>query len=758
MCRLVVEPVRKTFFTNNDGQMRGVAACPHRAVACRMLKLRLTYKMSTAAKILVADDSLTIRKLVERVLCQEGYEVITAETGAGCLEQAALHKPHLILLDYILPDMQGTEICRSLINSPDTWEIPVLMMSSNGNAIRQLYHDLNNVADYLTKPFAPSVLSAVVSHLLQKDSLTQMGEAAPAEGGNGAAAAATAAEAAVPSEFMDKVERLIHLMENGPAPAAPTAEAKPVEAAPAKPKAPRKRKPVAAAPATETLQRKFRLAVQKFLRSRIQQIPEWEAARAGENPEEFYLGRLLSKDGIRELSAELIKITGAPPDATGGMRCPASLAPLDSVLRHLHDNRLTGELRLETGEETILAFLNQGETVFITTNHPRNYCAGAVCDFQAVSHAAIGEAVRAQEEQSIPFFISLDDAGQLPPDASLESLLNIQGQQCLARAFKSPALEVSFHPLKKLPAIAKQHACEIPLTQLLIVCYRMVDDWFTLEKVFPEMDAALAPTSEMEARLRDLALDASEAKVIAGMRGGLTASQLAAIVEMPTYELCRVLYRFIKLGMVSVGQPRVEEEADPAVAAPSAAAEAAVVAAEASGASAPSEEVSDEAPASDMAATELEVAPVSEVPSVPPVIPVAEAAELAASAAEMVASNPPAPEFSEVVPVAELPAAAPVLTAAALAPIAGPMGEFSPAQESPAPAVTAAPMAEAPLSTDCPAGEMLNQTPNLAAAPLPVTRAGEPDLTGLNSGACGCCTPAAQPGSEPVVTTENHIS
>ncbi len=584
-----------------------------------------------------------------------------------------------------------------------------------------------------------------------------MGEAASAEGGNGAAAA-PAAEAAVPSEFMDKVERLIHLMENGPAPAASAAEAKPVEAAPAKPKAPRKRKPVAAAPATETLQRKFRLAVQKFLRSRIQQIPEWEAARAGEDPGEFYLGRLLSKDGIRELSAELIKITGAPPDATGGMRCPASLAPLDSVLRHLHDNRLTGELRLETGEETILAFLNQGETVFLTTNHPRNYCAGAVCDFQAVSHAAIGEAVRAQEEQSIPFFISLNDVGQLPPDASLESLLNTQGQQCLARAFKSPALEVSFHPLKKLPAIAKQHACEIPLTQLLIVCYRMVDDWFTLEKVFPEMDTALAPTSEMESRLRDLALDAGEAKVMAGMRAGITTSQLAALVDMPTYELCRVLYRFIKLGMVSVGQPRLEEEADPAVAAPSPAAETPVVAAEVGSASAPSEADSSEAPANDVAAAELEVAPVSEVPSVPPIMPAAEAAEIAAPTAEMVSSNPPAPEPSEVVPVAELPAGAPVLAAAALAPVAGPMAEFSPAQESPAPAVIAAPMAEALLDTDCPAGEMLNPTPNLAAAPLAATRAGEPDLTGLNAGTCGCCTPAAQPGSESVVTTENHIS
>ena len=51
--------------------------------------------MSTAQKILVADDSLTIRKLVESVLCLQGYEVITAETGADCLAMAAAQRPRI---------------------------------------------------------------------------------------------------------------------------------------------------------------------------------------------------------------------------------------------------------------------------------------------------------------------------------------------------------------------------------------------------------------------------------------------------------------------------------------------------------------------------------------------------------------------------------------------------------------------------------------------------------------------------------------
>ena len=231
--------------------------------------------MSTAHKILVADDSLTIRKLVETVLCEEGYKVVTVTTGADCLVQAAAQKPSLILLDYILPDMQGTEVCRSLINSPETWEVPVLMMSSNGNAIRQLYQDLNNVADYLTKPFAPNVLKAVVGHLLQKDHPL---EPAASRVSSSEASAPAGAEPSVPSDFMDKVTRLLDLMESrtasGPAGARATDTSgleeseSPAGAAPAQPAKARRqrRKALASAPAPAAVLRKFRLALQKHLR------------------------------------------------------------------------------------------------------------------------------------------------------------------------------------------------------------------------------------------------------------------------------------------------------------------------------------------------------------------------------------------------------------------------------------------------------------------------------------------------------------
>jgi CheY-like chemotaxis protein len=519
--------------------------------------------MSSAQKILVADDSLTIRKLVESVLCQEGYEVLIAVTGEECLALAAAQKPNLILLDYILPDKQGTEICRALINSPDTWEIPVLMMSSNGNAIRQLYQDLNNVADYLTKPFAPSVLTAVVGHLLQKEKPAPVVELSAVESAPPQSAAAV--EPAMPKEFMDKVSRLLDLMETKPAgtpqPAAeaPDANGSRPEAAP-KPRPRRSRKAVATVPMADALLRKFRLAAQKHLRSRVRQIPDWESAREDQAPEDFFLSRLLSKDVLSDLSADLVRATGMPAEAAGALRCPVGLVPLDVVLRHLNSTRATGELRIEIKDEAVLACLDAGEVVFLTTNHPRNYCAGAACDFQSLPHVAIGEAVKAQEEQSLPFFITLNHAGQLPAGARLEELLAVQGEKCLVRAFKSPDATITFFPLSKLPAMVRAARLDISLDQLLLACYRTVDDWFTLERSFPELEAAFVPTPEMEERLLGLKLAPEEKSMMQAVRSGQTIRELSEATRLKSFEVCRILFRFVKLGLVRQGLRRGHDE------------------------------------------------------------------------------------------------------------------------------------------------------------------------------------------------------
>lgn len=506
--------------------------------------------MSAKQKVLVADDSLTIRKLVETVLSQENYEIVTATTGQECLKCANEQRPALILLDYVLPDMQGTEVCRQLVNSPDTWEIPVLMMSSNGNAIRQMYQDLNNVADYLTKPFAPNVLKAVVGHILQKDAVAPVTATPPS----------AELQAEMPSasaeNLLEKVTRLVQLMESAPpakasAPAA-TAAANTIEPLPAAaaPKKRSSRKHVTATPLPQSLLRKFKLAIQKHLRPRVAQVPEWEVARATAAPEEYYLGRLLPKELLAELGADLVRATGNPGNATHAFRCPAALVPLDLVLHHLHDRRVTGELHVEMPEETVLICFQEGEVVFLSSNQPRYYCAGANCDFQSVPPALISEAVRQQEEHYLPFFITLHEASQLPPTASLPELLMIQGQECLSRAFTCREAINSFYPLAKLSTLARKHNTTLPFAQALLICYRTVNDWFTLEQHFSNMGAAIVLTEEATQIRAGLVLTPAEEALLNQISGEPTIQQLAGQAAETPFEICRLLFRLIKLDLV----------------------------------------------------------------------------------------------------------------------------------------------------------------------------------------------------------------
>ena len=88
--------------------------------------------MHSKARILVIDDDPSLVLIVERVLQTKGFEVLTAFNGLEGLQKAREEKPDLIILDIIMPRMDGYEVCRRLQNDPATAAIPVLMLTVKG--------------------------------------------------------------------------------------------------------------------------------------------------------------------------------------------------------------------------------------------------------------------------------------------------------------------------------------------------------------------------------------------------------------------------------------------------------------------------------------------------------------------------------------------------------------------------------------------------------------------------------------------------
>ena len=120
-------------------------------------------------KILVIDDSLMLLSFVKEVLIESNYEVTTALTGEEAVRAAQSGVPDLILLDFILPDMKGDEVCRRLLENPGTAAIPVVYISGYGAELQASRSENSNVIGFLNKPFTSDLLiKTVETHMPRK--------------------------------------------------------------------------------------------------------------------------------------------------------------------------------------------------------------------------------------------------------------------------------------------------------------------------------------------------------------------------------------------------------------------------------------------------------------------------------------------------------------------------------------------------------------------------------------------------------------
>ncbi|OGQ50632.1 MAG: DNA-binding response regulator [Deltaproteobacteria bacterium RIFCSPLOWO2_02_56_12] len=119
-------------------------------------------------KILVVEDEPDIRKLVHYNLAQERFKVIEAEDGEKALKLVQREKPHLIVLDLMLPGLSGLELCRNLRERPETSQIPILMLTAKAGEADRIVGLEMGADDYLTKPFSPRELVARVKAILRR--------------------------------------------------------------------------------------------------------------------------------------------------------------------------------------------------------------------------------------------------------------------------------------------------------------------------------------------------------------------------------------------------------------------------------------------------------------------------------------------------------------------------------------------------------------------------------------------------------------
>lgn len=120
------------------------------------------------ATILVVDDEEPIQELLRFNLEKEGYVVYVAKDGQEALESVAKQRPNLIVLDLMLPGMDGLEVCRRLHLLPGFQQVPIIMLTAKGEIIDRVLGLELGADDYMTKPFSPRELIARIKARLRR--------------------------------------------------------------------------------------------------------------------------------------------------------------------------------------------------------------------------------------------------------------------------------------------------------------------------------------------------------------------------------------------------------------------------------------------------------------------------------------------------------------------------------------------------------------------------------------------------------------
>ena len=124
-------------------------------------------KRDEPIKVLSVDDSSVVRKLVTMILTAEGFKVSTAADGLDGINKAKEIKPDIILLDFVMPKMNGFQVCRILQKDEKLRQIPVILVTSKGDKVGDKFVNQLGVTDYITKPFQPEELVTKIHQTLE---------------------------------------------------------------------------------------------------------------------------------------------------------------------------------------------------------------------------------------------------------------------------------------------------------------------------------------------------------------------------------------------------------------------------------------------------------------------------------------------------------------------------------------------------------------------------------------------------------------
>jgi DNA-binding response OmpR family regulator len=513
---------------------------------------------SGGRKILVIDDSLMLLSFVKEILSEAKYQVATAGTAEEGLVSARKDVPDLILLDYILPDMKGDEVCKHLSENPTTAKVRIVYMSGFGTDLQADQIKSANVIGSLNKPFTSDLLLKTVENYISKDPSEP--ESKPAE----AEPSAPAAEPAWPEPEVAATEP----------PAATTAWSEPEpqateshEPAPAWPepepaaseewKKPEAANDPAPAEAAETagIAASAGATSDAWWSAPVSTAaPAWPEEKPASSNADFESTYAASPAETR--TEEPLPVNGA------FFSGDTSFFSLNGALHTIGKEKLTGTLRSFWSRETVDLLARNGEVILVTTRDPELYCPEAPITLVNVEANQTEQARAKQRETGCPIFLTLASEGLILHEPAVQ-LVQHYGQKLFAQLWTAKKVRFVFEQGDTLPEYARDVPGEEDIDHWILSTLRSIQFQELGDKA--EVDGGCIPayTRDGFERVQKLRLTVAEAQFASQFNGVRSILQIAKNLRLDFKFARLTLYRFLALEIVecwpaSVGNAKQE--------------------------------------------------------------------------------------------------------------------------------------------------------------------------------------------------------
>ncbi|OGW61058.1 MAG: hypothetical protein A2V83_03695 [Nitrospirae bacterium RBG_16_64_22] len=441
--------------------------------------------------ILAIDDSPTVRKLMEMILSTEGYRIITAADGMEGIAKAKVEEPAVILVDFVMPKMNGFQVCKAIKETANLQDTPIILVTSKGETVGSKFVNLLGITEYFTKPFQPEDLLERIREVIDRSPRPQALAAAETL----VAATETVIEAE-PVEVAETVEET---------PPAPSPEA------PALPPIPGLEERVEAL-VRATLQRFFKEEFPSIVRSVL-------PAGLGSSSE-----------------------AGAQSGKNVSLSGDLSLFPLPDILQLISIQKRTGCLWIGSEENHAEAFFEGGLVVFAALEHkpPEDLIGRLLMESSKINAAQLRHALADSEKSGVPLG-QLLVRGSLITAAELLSVVRIQSQRTVYRAlgWKSGRFAFTREPL---PAAFAGTGLSLSVDDLILEGVRRIDEWQVISQKLPSLNIILTRLISNAEEMGKINLNPSELKVLQLIDGKRDIKAIIRDSGMGDFEVCKILY------------------------------------------------------------------------------------------------------------------------------------------------------------------------------------------------------------------------